>query len=128
MKTAKLWSINELSDETGLDRRTITKLLAGAEGVSRGKVLVYRLRDLIEALRAVEDDEEIRAERLRKIKEEADAVAMKNAKGRRELVDLGALQIEKAPALDRIKRYVTESVLPESDKEKFLNGLAECFQ
>lgn len=50
----ELWSVNGLSTETGIDRRTLARYLGTVEPAGEGRHgPLYRMRDLIEALRNV---------------------------------------------------------------------------
>ena len=99
------YSVNALSKLTGADRKTIDKAVARAQikpaGMHRGSPL-YRIKDVQSALVSAGNvTAELRAERLRLTTEQADKVALDNAKERKQLVPLAD-----------IEAILTESFLP----------------
>lgn len=64
--TTKLFTINGLSDETGVDRRTIKKRLAGTEPRKvEGSSKLYALDDLANATADATDNDPLRDQKLR---------------------------------------------------------------
>lgn len=89
-----LWSVSALAVEFEMDRRTVAKRLSGVtpSGERQGKP-VWRMADAAAAIVGASrdgaeqgDEAELLAERTRKTREEADAIEMKNAQMRGELL------------------------------------------
>lgn len=95
MMVPRLWSVNALSTEFGLDRRTVAKRIkdAAPAGELSGKP-AWKMADVAAALagsaggdaRAPDGDLDLSAERARKAKEEADKLEMQNAQLRGDLL------------------------------------------
>ena len=123
MKTQELrWTANKAADEFGLDRKTIAQRIktAGTVPGADGKFSTKEIHGAI--------CRDIDKERLRKLKEDADQVALANAKEREELVD-------KQDFVGRLERFVVEakqkimaSDRPDADKDALLNFLADLLK
>ena len=110
----------EWAREIGFDRHTLMKRIMEMDIQPTGKVEkgkaagsdVYRIRDLFKA--ALGGD--IEAERLRKTREEADKLALQNARSRGELIEIASVK--------RLGQEVVKSVttcilnMPMTDEEK----------
>lgn len=97
---AEAQSINWLAANLQMDRRTLSKKLAGVKPASetetgRGVDRLYFLRDVVDAIWAVGSGEtdhlDPDQERARKDKETADKLAMENAVRRAQLVDISSV-------------------------------------
>lgn len=95
-------------------RLTEANVVVGEDGL-------YSTTDIFTALTG-----DIRAERLRKTREEADHVALKNAEARREL--LPAVEVYRCleGTFTVIRQEILGSLLPEDTRNSILSHLAEC--
>ncbi len=121
-------TINGLSVETGIDRRTVAKILQTTKPIDPG---FFLMADFIKALREYDTPDNsgsYRAERLRKTTEEADAIALENAKTRGELLDLEDWCKSKEPHLLAMKQIVEDSGLPEDKQDEVLTLMAKVFE
>lgn len=98
--TPQLWTVNALSNELGIDRRTLAKRLADLEPdketkSGRGIDKSWRLARVIAHLQgpAPESDElDLSSERARLAAEQADKTALENAVRRGELLELQVVE------------------------------------
>ena len=92
----QLWSLNSLSVELGVDRRTLARKLGGLdpdETVRQGRRISrrYLLARVIDHLHGGYDLDPAQ-ERARRDKESADRIAMQNAERREQLVPAGDIE------------------------------------
>lgn len=123
------YSIHKWADLTGVDRHAVAKRLAkiGAKpvgkGVGKGKAHaadLYSVRDLFVASSG---DAEIEAERLRKTTEEADKLAIANARSRGELVDISKVIRLGQNVLIAVRNRILNMPLTDDEKDGCLREL-----
>lgn len=103
------WSVNKLSLESGLDRRTIVKLLANVAPVrSEGQKKFYSLRQFAEAIRQ-NPLTEFRRESLLKLKAERQIKETDLAERRKDLIPMAEL-IDRAVKIMVPARQLWESM------------------
>ena len=121
------WSINALADETGMDRRTIKKIL---QDVPPSDIVaenpVYRLKDFIDAIVLRErggGEGELEKERIRKTRAEADILEVERARVRNEVieVDVALHVIENRDVA--IRRIIITSKLSKEEQDSILHEL-----
>jgi phage terminase Nu1 subunit (DNA packaging protein) len=113
------WTVAQWSREVGGDRHEWAKRIAEigikpvgkATGRSTGAEL-YRVRDLLKA--AIGGD--IEAERLRKTKEEADKLALANARSRGEVVEVASVKRLGEKVMAAVRNRILS--MPMTDEEK----------
>jgi phage terminase Nu1 subunit (DNA packaging protein) len=126
---AETWTVAKFAREAGIDRHTIQDRLAGARvkacGKAQGRAAggeLYHFRDLFNA--AVGGD--IEAEKLRKTREEADKLALANARARGELVDVESVAKLGEAVFVRVRAKVLASPsLTDDEKDSFLKELLQ---
>jgi phage terminase Nu1 subunit (DNA packaging protein) len=124
---AETWTVAKFAREAGIDRHTIQDRLAGARvkacGKARGRAAggdLYHFRDLFNA--ALGGD--IEAEKLRKTREEADKLALSNARARGELIDVESVVKLGEAVFVRVRSKVLSSPgLTDDEKDQFLKEL-----
>lgn len=116
----RLWSVESLSIETGLDRRTITRLLAD---VSPQEGKKYRLRDLVAALTARQVDT-TKKDRARLVRSQANIAAMEEDQMAGTLVDKEDFLRGLEPLFHEAKRIVMGFAMTNEEKDRLLNALA----
>ncbi len=122
MKSSQIrWTIENAALEFGLDRKTLTGRIktSGVEIGEDGKFSTTQI------CRAAFGD--IDGEKLRKTTEEADAIALSNAKTKGELLDLEDWCRGKEKILSGVKQIVEDSELPEDKQEQILNAFSNLF-
>jgi phage terminase Nu1 subunit (DNA packaging protein) len=120
------WTVAKWCREVGGDRHEFQRRVAAsdvkptgeADGRSKGAKL-YRLRDLVNV--ALGGDYE--AERLRKTKEEADKLALANAKERGEVVEIGAVIQFGEKVFASVRQKILNMPLTDEEKDKCLAEL-----
>jgi len=120
------WTIAQWAREVGGDRHEWQKRVAAAEiapvGESTGKASggkTYRVRDLFNV--AVGGD--IERERLRKTKEEADKLALGNAKMRGELVEIEVVKRLGERVFVALRNRILNLPLLDEEKDKCLREI-----
>lgn len=123
---AEKWSINALSDECGLDRRTIKKLLTTAEPADwDGENALYWMRDLVEALREKQQSEkdELIKQQTRLTEVNADIAEVSRAERRNEVIETEtAFRVWENIGL-AVRRVILVSELDEQSKDRILTEL-----
>jgi phage terminase Nu1 subunit (DNA packaging protein) len=122
------WTIAQWCRECGGDRHEFTrkvsaadiKPVAKAEGRAKGADL-YRVRDLLKA--TLGGDHE--AEKLRKTREEADRLALANARSRGELVEIAAVKKLGEKVMIALRNRVLNMPLTDEEKDRCLIELME---
>lgn len=120
------WTVAKWCREVGGDRHEFQRKVAAsgvkptgeADGRSKGAKL-YRVRDLVNV--ALGGNYE--AERLRKTKEEADKIALANAKERGEVVEIGAVIQFGEKVFAAVRQKILNMPLTDEEKDKCLSEL-----
>lgn len=119
-------TISQWAIEVGGDRHEWEKRVSGSEikpsGKATGKAKgasLYRVKDLV----AVALGGDIEKERLRKTKEEADRLALENAKTRGELVEIAVVQKLGEKVFVALRAQILAFDLDEPEKDKLLQKL-----
>lgn len=115
------WTLRKAVTEFGVNRETIEKKLS-AVGVVAGKDDCYSTREIYEALSG---DTELRRERLRKIREDADGRALSNAEMKRWLVDKPDLLGRFQAVFSEMKQRILNCSMKEHEKNQLLNAIAD---
>lgn len=128
MSTAEPYSINKLADITAYDRRTIAERLKSLQSIKQGRsnAKYYDPRRALPLIYAVDKkstDKTIEQERLRKTREEADKIALENAKLRGELVDLPTVEKAIEDICVTVRAKVLGSSLTDEEKDEILESL-----
>ena len=126
---AEAWTVARFAREAGIDRHTIQDRLAAMKarpcGKAKGKAAggaLYHFRDLFNA--AVGGD--IEAERLRKTREEADKLALANARARGELVDVDSVGRLGEAVFVRVRAKILSSPsLTDDEKDQLLKEILQ---
>jgi|APGre2960657404_1045060.scaffolds.fasta_scaffold279607_2 phage terminase Nu1 subunit (DNA packaging protein) len=111
------WTIETAAREFGLDKETLAKRLT-AGGVLPGADKKFGTADIC---RAVFGD--IEGEKLRLVREQADAQAIKNQVARRELTPTPAVRRHLEAVLVALKAGILASGLMKEEKDDLLNNL-----
>ncbi len=114
------WSLMSACKEFEINRMTLQSRLSGA-GIIVGEDGLYSTHDILAAVMG-----DIRAERLRKTREEADHVAIKNAEARKELIPATEVLRVLESTFTVIKQEILGSQLPEDTRRSILLHLSEC--
>lgn len=122
-------TVAEWSRETGVDRHTLmTRIqemkVKPAGKVAKGKAAgsaTYRVRDLFKA--ALGGD--IEAERLRKTREEADKLALANARSRGEVVEIAAVKKLGERVMVAVRNRLLNMPLTDEEKDRCLVEIME---
>jgi phage terminase Nu1 subunit (DNA packaging protein) len=122
----ELWTIAKWCREVGGDRHEFQRRVgqmgvrpAGlADGRSKGAAL-YRVRDLLKV--ALGGDYE--AERLRKTREEADRLALANARSRGELVEVASVRKLGEKVMIAVRNRILNMPLTDEEKDGCLREL-----
>ena len=114
------WTLHKACAEFAINRRTLERRLSESETVS-GPDGCYSTLQIMTALTG-----DIRAERLRKVREEADHIALKNAEARRELLPAKDLYRVLESTFTVIRQEIIGSQLPEDTRNSILSHLVEC--
>ena len=129
-KDRELWSIHRFSSVFDVDDQTLKKkvyaLHVEAAGASstKDKDPLYRPQDLLKAYLGGDE----RMERLRKVREEADKIALDNEKTRGRLVEVDAVVKWAERIFVGIRQKILASTLPELDKDGILIDLQSLKQ
>ncbi len=114
------WSILSACREFEVHRTTLQRRLIEL-GIIVGDDGLYSTHDILSAIMG-----DIRAERLRKTREEADHVAIKNAEARKELIPASEVFRVLESTFTVIKQEILGSQLPEDTRRSILLHLSEC--
>jgi phage terminase Nu1 subunit (DNA packaging protein) len=120
------WSLTRLSEETSMDRRTIKKLLEKAEPCDfDGEHPMYRLADLIAAIRARVDSAESELERAktRLTEIQADHAALDYAVAQKNFVPVDIIFQVMSNLLLGVRRQIELSEIPNDVKDKIYDEL-----
>lgn len=117
--TAIRWTISQAESEFGQARRTITKRCKAASIVpgADGK---FSTADIFRALSG-----DLEGERIRKLREEADKLAIANAVARGELVDKQDFITHYETIIIQMRQLILNSKLDAADQDAILNELAK---
>jgi len=120
------WTVAQWCREVGGDRHEFQRRVSASSVKPSGKATgrakgaeLYRVRDLVKV--AIGGDHE--AERLRKTREEADAVALKNARSRGELVEIAAVKKLGERVLVAVRNRLLAMPLTDEEKDRCLREL-----
>lgn len=111
------WSLLYAQSEFGVDRKTLQKRL-NAEEVEPGKDGKYSTKQIASAVFG-----DIQGERLRKTREEADSLALRNAEMRGELVSVTLVKQMVSEIILANKQTVLASQLEQETKNEILANL-----
>ena len=111
------WSLLFAQSEFGVDRKTLQKRL-NAEEVEPGKDGKYSTKQIASAVFG-----DIQGERLRKTREEADNLALKNAELRGELVQVALVKQMVSEIILANKQTILASQLEQEGKNEILANL-----
>jgi phage terminase Nu1 subunit (DNA packaging protein) len=114
------WTINRLSTETGLDRRTLKKWLEKSEPADfDGDAPLYHLATLIEAMRARESEgaSNLETEKTRLTKAQADQAELNLAMARNEVLPTDVSFQACSNVLFAVRRVVETSGLTNAEKD-----------
>lgn len=122
-------TVAEWAREIGFDRHSLMKRIAEMEIQPSGKVTkgkaagsdLFRIRDLFKA--ALGGD--IEAERLRKTREEADKLALQNARSRGELVEIASVKKLGEKVMIAIRNRILNMPLTDEEKDRCLVELMD---
>ena len=121
------WTVNRLSDETLIDRRTIGKILGNTSPIdSDGKASWYYLSDFIEAFREHikgKSGGDLEAEKTRLTAAQADIAEVERAKKRNEVIEAEAVVKVWENIAVAIRRTILTSALSNAEKDHILSEL-----
>lgn len=114
------FSLYTASQEWGISRETLRKKLitAGFDGEPDG----YTVAEIDIAIHG-----DLAGERLRKAREDADEVAYRNAKERKELVEIEDFSRRLEAKATTARQLFMDAGLPSDKQDAILNGLADLF-
>lgn len=122
------WTIAQWCREVGGDRKEFAKKVAATDVKPSGKATgratgaeLYRVRDLLKV--ALGGDYE--AEKLRKTREEADKLALQNARSRGELVEIAAVKKLGEKFMVALRNRILNFPLTDEEKDKCLLELMD---
>ncbi len=115
------WRINQAASEFGIDDETLSKRIKAA-GILAEKDDCFSTSQICKAVFG-----DMEGERLRKTTEEADAIALSNAKTKGELLDLEDWCRGKEKVLSGVKQIVEDSELSDDKQEQILNAFSNLF-
>lgn len=119
------WSIDSAAQDFGVDRRTLAKRLKAA-GHETGRGVTFSTMTIVDALK--ESSEKmlmLDVENARLASEKADEVAMRNARSRRELLDVAQFCRRADPIITGIVARIESSGLTNADKDALRADLAK---
>lgn len=122
------WTINRLADETGLDRRTIKKILQDYTPTDTdGKSDFYKLADFIEAMRKHDKPEpgegDLEAEQTRLTAVKADIAEVDRARIRNEVIETQTVFNVVESVFVAIRRTIITSGMDQDRIDACLNEL-----
>lgn len=115
------FTLSRLADESGLDRRTLARLLLSVP-TTNGRYTLAHFTDALMARSATAKA------RLNKLTADAEIAAQAAAKGAERLVDLDELTKELAPVAVACVTIIESSELSDDEKDNLRRSLAELFQ
>src|SRR5690348_3357771 len=110
------WTLLRASVEFGIDRITLRSRLQKL-GIVEDKFTTAQI------LKAVQINTTIEQEKLRKTKEEADEVALRNEKSRGNLIDIETVKKAGEGIFVSFRQKILSSSLLDSEKDEILNDL-----
>ncbi|MES2995890.1 MAG: hypothetical protein V4733_03680 [Verrucomicrobiota bacterium] len=120
------WTIAQWCREVGGDRHDFQRKVAASDikptGIADGRAKgadLYRVRDLVKV--AIGGDHE--AEKLRKTREEADRLALQNARARGELVEIAAVKRLGEKVMAAVRNRLLNMPLTDEEKDQCLREL-----
>lgn len=118
-------TINDLSTETGLDRRTIKKLLSDTKPTAgENGAEFFDLRDLVAALRGAKDSTNaLRTEKIRETRHRANLLELEERKARGEVLDTETVIQVWSGYLHHCRQVIRHSELSEQRKREILDQL-----
>lgn len=115
------WTIEGAASEFNIDRRTLAKRLK-TEGILPGDDDRFSTADICAAKYG-----DYEKERTRKMKEDADNMALENAKARGELISLPDYLKTSEEIAARHKQRIMGLAIPDADKDALLSDIAELY-
>lgn len=122
------WTIAQWCTECGGDRKEFAKKVAATDirpsGKAKGRASgadLYRVRDFVKVL--IGGDHE--AEKLRKTTEEADRLALANARSRGELVEIASVKRLGEKVMVALRNRILNMPLTDEEKDKCLTELMD---
>ncbi len=122
------WTIAQWCRECGGDRHEFQRKVSAAGIKTAGKAIgrakgadLYRVRDLVKA--ALGGDHE--SERLRKTTEEADRLALANARSRGELVEIASIKKLGEKVMIAVRNRILNMPLTDEEKDRCLIELLD---
>jgi hypothetical protein len=123
------WTINGLAEETGMDRRTIKKILSTtAPNDIDGKNEYYKLGDFVQALIAYHSDGAggtLEKEKIRKTKLEADYLKIKIGEAEKNLIPVEFVEKAWESQMTSLRQAVMFSAMSEDAKRESLETLMQ---
>ena len=119
------WTLERAAYEFGMDRKTLSKRVTalGIEPCYKGKGSKERFYSTAQMAQAVFGD--LEAERIRETKENADKLALQNAKARAELVSTEVVLRVYANLAVTVRQIVKHSGLSEVEKHELLKNIRQ---
>lgn len=120
------WSISRLSEETGMDRRTVKKYLEEYSPCDQDeKTEYYHLRDLIHSIQGRDNEgaTNLEKERTRLTRSEANRSIMAERKMKNELLEPDPVLAGMENVAGAMKRIILSSKLTIVDQDALLNEL-----
>lgn len=122
------WTIAQWCRECGGDRKEFARKVASTDVKPSGKATgratgaeLYRVRDLVKVL--IGGDHE--AEKLRKTREEADRLALQNARSRGEIVEIASVKKLGEKVLVAVRNRILNMPLTDEEKDSCLKELMD---
>ncbi len=113
------WTIEQAASEFGLNPRTVAQRVKSA-GVVAGNDGRFSTFDIHRAICG-----DLEREKLRKLTEEADDLALGNARERKELVDKADFLKRLEPIYVAVRQKVMGSSMPDAQKDALLGDLSQ---
>lgn len=124
------WTVNSLSEQTGLDRRTIKKILADTAPCDiDGKTEFYKLSDFVRAVieyhkpKGDGSEAALLKERTRLTAADADIREVERARIRNEVIEAETVARVWENVCFSIRRTILTAPLPDEQKDSILNEL-----
>lgn len=122
------WTIAQWCREVGCDRKEFAKKVSASDIKPNGKATgrasganLYRVRDLLKVVLGGDHE----AEKLRKTREEADRLALANARSRGELVEIVMVKKLGEKVLVAVRNRLLNMPLTDEEKDKCLSDLMD---
>jgi hypothetical protein len=117
------FTVARFAQLTGFDRHSLASRIEEMRlepvGHSRNRTPVYSIRDLVRGVLGGD----IEAERLRKTREEADKLALANARSRGELVDVSSVRRLGQQVMSAVRNRILSMPLTDDEKDGCLREL-----